>query len=350
MDRNQIIIDKITKQFLCLKNPLVRITAPYPRGVDEGKPWNLCKDRDTGVETLWSLQDVIHNLPLLYKLNATGRNIFVTPHESNEWIYMLIDDVRQSFYEAGFKPNLLIESSKNSVQAVFVLKNIYPRRKYIDMFHWINNEMYGDQSISGLRHPFRLLGFANQKPEHRQEDGSFPFTRLISRSQKFCPTMSALADEFCGPSGPSLLTVSEIPIPSPVHVPAPDIDIVQKPEKSPTVSLWRTIRKEIRRPLPRTKTGHLTANTDTEAAYIKHAEDIRQHDPNLANTKIDYRVAERLITTGHETQDIIDAVDKRSGRQRPDNLSYAVGTVKNAASGAVAQKGKRNLYLRIESC
>ncbi len=332
MTPERIRIDKISKQFKCLRYPLVRITASFPKGV-EGMPINCCKDRKSGVETFWNLDDVLARLPLLSKYNLEGRNIFVTPIEADEITYMLIDDLRPAFFKAGFRPNLLIQTSPHKQQAVFVLPYKYPRRIYIDAFNRLNVDLYGDEDITGLRHPFRLLGFANPKPEHRQPDGEFPFVDLVSRSQKICPAMEAWIDNF---AAPLLAGTQARPAPS-----------QETPQASSSHSGEPSKPKAI--PAPRPPIMIDADATGTEQAYLRHAEDIRSFDPEANDARVDFRVAQRLIVTGHAPEAIADAVSKLSGRQRTDNDKYASDTVRNAQARAGELAGKLEILRRIEA-
>ena len=336
MNAQQIKIDTIQKQFLCLKNPLVRITASTPKEID-GYPKNFCKNND--IEEFWTLEDVIKNLPLLSKFNLQGYNIFVTPIENSEYIYILIDDIRPTFYDAGFKPNLLIQSSPNSRQAVFVLPYKYPREHYLKAFNTLN-KTYGDEFINGLRHGFRLLGFTNPKPKHQQPDGSFPFVRLVSRSQAICPAMTTWIDCFCAP----LLSLPS----QPLEKEKQELKTPPTPTKNKSIfSLWgRKPVKPVAKKYKKIVAGKSSLNTET--AYARHADDVRKHDSSLTDTNVDYRIAQRLLITGHEPGAIANAISSLSQRQRSDNDSYATATVKNAGESLSGQENKKNIYLHIE--
>jgi len=47
------------------------------------------------------------------------------------------------------------------------------------------NKSFGDERITGLRHPFRLAGFRNLKPKHLR-DGLYPFVKIISAVNVMC--------------------------------------------------------------------------------------------------------------------------------------------------------------------
>lgn len=174
MSSSDIRRSEIERQDAALGNPaLYRITATH---AIDGYAKNLCRDRDTGEERLWTLADIIDHAPMLARLNAQGWNIFTTPIESADMIHILIDDVRPTLAEAGFVPNLIQRSSPASTQAIFALPFRHPREIYLDAFNRLNKE-HGDPQISGLRHPFRLAGYTNRKPKYQGSQG-FPFVQL----------------------------------------------------------------------------------------------------------------------------------------------------------------------------
>ena len=162
-----------------------RITATHAIA---GYARNLCKIKDVELERFWTLEDILHNIPQLSKLNAQGWNIYTTPiEEGNRQIHILIDDIRPSFFETGYQPNLLMHSSPNSQQAVFVLPYIFPRQIYLSAFNQIN-KLHGDPQISGLRHPFRLCGFTNRKPKYVGQYG-YPYVQIDHCSFDTCPIL-----------------------------------------------------------------------------------------------------------------------------------------------------------------
>lgn len=208
--------DLIKKQFQALGNPAVRVTVKKtidtisfinPFSDDQKIEKENCKSSKgfkpltkgkKKEEEFQNVNQILQRIPYLNKLNGDGYNIYITPIEYEncdnyqKFIYFLIDDLREDKNPGILKkmqdelgePNLLLESSKNNFQAVYLMENtidysqtkkqIENQRKIIHGFFRYLNLKFGDEKISGLRHPFRLAGFGNHKPEHQGE-----FVKLI---------------------------------------------------------------------------------------------------------------------------------------------------------------------------
>lgn len=195
----------INKEFKALGNPIVRLTATKIK-TDEsgniiydekGKPKKetivIGKDRKTGDEKFYNRKEVLTKIKQLNFLNASGYNIFITPIEYAEprkFVQIVVDDVKDlhALKQAIGEPNIVIESSKENYQCLYNIPNeiVYKnsldkgdkkfRRRYLNFFNEINH-FFGDENISGLRHAFRLAGFANQKPNRAPV-----FAKIISTS------------------------------------------------------------------------------------------------------------------------------------------------------------------------
>jgi FtsZ-binding cell division protein ZapB len=149
-----------------------------------GKP--NCKD---SLEYFYSKNDVINMIPfLLVKNNIDKMNILITPMDDNAY-YILVDDCRKdlkSLINDGFKPCLYQSTSWNSYQSVFKLPKKYDREKEVlPLFNGMNKS-FGDEKMTGLRHPFRLAGFRNMKPKHERENGTRPFVSIELAINRFC--------------------------------------------------------------------------------------------------------------------------------------------------------------------
>lgn len=152
----------------------------------EGAPYLPGKAGDE--ERFYSKRDIESMIPYLRHENNVGkRHVYITPMDDHAY-YVLVDDLRMTPAELeakGFQPCLVQATSWDSSQVVCkVPKEGVSRRAVIDVFNSLNKE-FGDPSITGLRHPFRLAGFRNFKPKH-ERDGQYPFVRVIQAVNRFC--------------------------------------------------------------------------------------------------------------------------------------------------------------------
>lgn len=120
-----------------------------------------------GGQELFTKFEILENNRLLHqKNNKEGRNIYITPQETDAIIYLLVDDVNVSkLSTAGYSPNVIQQTSQKSFQAIFIIEREFKDRNiYITLFNAMNRD-YGDVGINGLRHPFRLAGFRHVKKD-----------------------------------------------------------------------------------------------------------------------------------------------------------------------------------------
>lgn len=144
--------------------------------------------KSSSEEKFYDKEAIINMIPYLrYENNVNHKHIFITPMDDTAY-YILIDDLSikpQVLFDSGYKPCIIQNTSWNSTQAVLKIpKTDLDRQDVLKFFNGINREI-GDNSISGLRHPFRLAGFRNMKPKH-EKDGLFPFVKLSHAVNQFC--------------------------------------------------------------------------------------------------------------------------------------------------------------------
>lgn len=135
--------------------------------------------------------EIIQNNRLWLSKNIDGYNIYITPQETDDAIYILVDDADIArLKNDGFKPNLIIQSSQQSFQAIFVINRKYADREiYISIFNMLNKQ-YGDEGINGLRHPFRLCGYKNMKPGRQTFE-----VKIVETSTGECSKITSMADD-----------------------------------------------------------------------------------------------------------------------------------------------------------
>ena len=180
--------DLVAQQLDALAAPAYRVTVMTQRD-DRKVAKNLGKAPKGQPERLWSRDEVIAMIPRLTAENMRGGNIFVTPLDDAAW-HVLADDLSAErlaeMRREGYAPATVVETSPGNVQAV--LKVPKDRVDKADTNTWFKdlNRARGDDQITGLIHPFRLVGFENRKERHRQPDGRFPFVRLREAVNRFC--------------------------------------------------------------------------------------------------------------------------------------------------------------------
>ena len=174
---------------------------------------NLCRPGGKGTEQIpWTLDDLLDdtNLKKIKGFNAQGFAVYITPQEQGtDRIYLLVDDLQPSLLDAFGAPNALCQTSPASQQAVYSVPFDHDRRLYIDIFNYLNLA-HGDQDISGLRHPFRLAGFSNQKPKYMDEAGKFPFVKLLSGKKATSPAILAFIEQCAAGQFPLLGEIARL--------------------------------------------------------------------------------------------------------------------------------------------
>lgn len=198
--------DLIKKEFEALGNPVVRITVQNPddkRGINFGK----INDEEERFFNVNQVIDMIEKMNF-YNTDEQNFNIYITPIEyegKHDKITILIDDIKREkgkeVVDYLGKPNLVLETSKDNFQMIYVMENKISyennpkgnkkeRQIYIDFFDELNKK-FGDETISGLRHPFRLAGYSNKK----QGRNNF-FTKITYSNPNPDNKINAIFEEF----------------------------------------------------------------------------------------------------------------------------------------------------------
>ena len=178
----------VSQQLRALGAPEYRVTVMREK---DGKQigFNLGKDADGGPERFFKPVEVEWLIPRLTAENARGGNIYVTPIDKAAR-HVLIDDLTGANLEhlrnRGYSPANVLESSPGSFQAILKIPAKLDKDATNEWFKDLNREL-GDPKITGLRHPFRLAGFQNAKPKHREADnGRLPFVKLVEAVNRIC--------------------------------------------------------------------------------------------------------------------------------------------------------------------
>jgi len=144
-----------------------------PSAVDEG--------RAVMIPRTWDATTLIRSVPWLRMQNADGRNIYVRP--KGEHNLSLVDDLSADAVKrmkaTGFIPAAVIETSPGNFQAWLKHPRQLPRELSTMAARKLAEEFGGDRGAADWRHFGRLAGFTNRKPKYMNENGLFPFVRLI---------------------------------------------------------------------------------------------------------------------------------------------------------------------------
>lgn len=84
----------------------------------------------------------------------------------------------------GFDPALVVETSPGNFQAWLKHQRILPKQLSTAAARALAHEFGGDLGAADWRHFGRLCGYTNRKPKYVQENGLYPFVKLIEASGK----------------------------------------------------------------------------------------------------------------------------------------------------------------------
>ena len=129
----------------------------------------------------WDVPSLLRSVSWLRFQNAAGRNIYVRPR--GEHNLSLVDDLSASAIErmkqTGFAPAVVVETSPGNFQAWLKHPQSLPKELSTATARQLAREFGGDVGAADWRHFGRLAGFTNRKEVRRQENGLFPYVRLI---------------------------------------------------------------------------------------------------------------------------------------------------------------------------
>ena len=110
---------------------------------------------------------------------------------------VFLDDLKQEalyrMKESGFTPGVVVETSPGNFQAWLNHGCVLSRRVSSAAARALAEQFGGDLGSADWRHYGRLAGFTNRKEKHRQEDGRFPFVRLIHAGGEVYPNARRIA-------------------------------------------------------------------------------------------------------------------------------------------------------------
>src|SRR5579883_2691760 len=137
--------------------------------------------RDEMLLRTWDLETLVGSIPWLRLQNADGRNIYIRP--KGEHALSLVDDLTAEAVNrmkaTGFSPAVVVETSPGNFQAWLKHPRQLPRELSTMAARKLAEDFGGDRGAADWRHFGRLAGFTNRKPKYMNENGLFPFVRLI---------------------------------------------------------------------------------------------------------------------------------------------------------------------------
>ena len=137
---------------------------------------------------------VLRMLPFLKHRNANGAHIYIRP--TGESPYTLLDDLTAanlaSLEPQGYAPAAVVETSPGSFQAW--LRHAQPLSKELGTIaaKMLAEQFGADRGAADWRRFGRAPGFTNRKPQHRNQQGLYPFAHLRSSNGTVFPEANAL--------------------------------------------------------------------------------------------------------------------------------------------------------------
>ena len=129
----------------------------------------------------WDKQTLLRSVGWLRYQNSQGRNIYIRP--KGEHPLSMVDDLAaeaiNQMKQQGFEPCVVVETSPGNFQAWLNHGKVLPKAESTLAARLLAQRFGGDQGSADWRHFGRLAGFTNRKEKYRQEDGRYPFVRLM---------------------------------------------------------------------------------------------------------------------------------------------------------------------------
>src|SRR5215469_6904338 len=137
----------------------------------------------------WDADTLLRSLAWLRRENRDGRSIYIRP--KGEHILSLVDDLPRDAVAAmkrgGFSPALVVETSPRNYQAWLKHPEQLHKELSTAAARTLAEKFGGDRGAADWRHFGRLAGFTNRKQKYRQQNGLFPFVRLVHSDGEVYP-------------------------------------------------------------------------------------------------------------------------------------------------------------------
>ena len=132
----------------------------------------------------WDRETLLRSVSWLRYQNAQGRNIYIRPY--GEHHLSLVDDLTagaiNQMKSEGFAPAVVVETSPANFQAWLNHGEVLPKQLSTLAARTLAERFGGDKSAADWRHFGRLSGLTNRKERHMDNEGRFPFVRLVESS------------------------------------------------------------------------------------------------------------------------------------------------------------------------
>jgi len=137
----------------------------------------------------WDAATLLRSVGWLRLQNRDGRNIYIRP--LGEYPLSLLDDLTSEAIEEmrseGFHPAVVVETSLGNFQAWLNHGEILTKAFSSKVARVLAQKFCADPSSADWRHFGRLAGFTNRKQEHINDQGLFPFVKLMEANGEVYP-------------------------------------------------------------------------------------------------------------------------------------------------------------------
>lgn len=133
-------------------------------------------------------------LPLMMARNAAGFGIVGRPTDPR---FIFVDDISEATLNAmvkvGHRPAVVVESSPGNFQSFHDAGPGVDHAVAKVLAREMAYKWGGDPGSADAFHAGRIPGFTNRKPKHERPDGSYPFARLRTATQRIDLVLAARA-------------------------------------------------------------------------------------------------------------------------------------------------------------
>lgn len=148
----------------------------------------------------WTLRKAMYSSKWLMYKGMRRHHIYVRPKGLTGLI--LVDDLNRAnlakMADDGLQPSCVVETSPLNYQA-WIRVSARPLSPDLGtaVGELLQTRYDGDPGCKDWRHFGRLAGFRNIKPQHAEEDGTFPFVKLAECQPIVTPHAEALIEDAC---------------------------------------------------------------------------------------------------------------------------------------------------------
>jgi len=267
----------------------------------------------------WTNRDLTYSetmlmLPRAAAANARGGNIYMrlgpSVRDDHPGVVLLDDldhDAVDQLSRDGLEPCLVVETSSGNFQVWIRLASAgaVPYSTMGSVARHLARTYGGDERAVSPRQPGRLPGFTNRKPKHQQDDGRFPYVRLVhAEPGRIAGAGRSLLELLSTPGTAGAAAGAAPETPLVAADPSADIDpaVMARLDEIRIEQLSR-IRREV--------------DADRRPTYA------------ASPSEVDFAVAKVALSHGIASNQMVVWIAVRRPKKQ---LSYAVHTVEAAAS------------------